>query len=801
MSRSDWAIKVTGAITRNELLAKSIKNGRKITLETHLQDTAQAARLVFTTDTRVGRNFLKAFKLSNEESDDFLLNLEIACLFHDIGKANEGFINAIAGAKNAQSVRHEHLSALVMQLPAIQAWLTNNKRIKQPIVLGAVLSHHLKARYGEIGAKPEGCLLHGCVLFFDDPQVDAILNQIAKTAQLGPAPSLSQYHYFAHEMEVWKNCILQLERNSKKLCRALEDIDNNEGQASRRCLAALKTALIIADSIASGVVREGDSIEGWINENLHLREITSDELFEKIIVPCTKRIEQRTGVPYEAASFQQGVAMLGQKSLLRAGCGSGKTLAAYYWAAKQLERAEFGRVIFLYPTRGTATEGFKDYTGWAPEEEAMLLHGQSKYVLTNMLENPPDSAQKKNYLNETNERLFALANYHRRFFSATVDQFLSFLQLNYSSICLSVILTDSVVILDEIHSYDRKMFATTLEFLKSMNVPTLCMTATLKESRVNELIKCGMDVFPTMEQATELQDLTRAENRKRYDVRWVNNSTTASQICSEAIRNGKKILWVVNTVDRCQQIALQLKNGHLREVVCYHSRFKLGDREQHHNTCVEAFQVGTKRSGIIAVTTQVCEMSLDLDADVLISEIAPISSLIQRMGRVNRHAQYREEKFIAPVYFYKPGESGEFTSKPYTKEEIEDAELFVDWLTRKDESIVSQASLTEGLMEFTRPERELDSSSCLFESGYFATPGQLREIDEFTVPSILNNNDLTEARKLLSERKSIEQLIVPVPRRFQIEEHPPWLPKYICVASAAHYSKEIGFQSKITDVR
>ncbi|HAJ61331.1 MAG TPA: hypothetical protein DCP31_20455, partial [Cyanobacteria bacterium UBA8543] len=59
------------------------------------------------------------------------------------------------------------------------------------------------------------------------------------------------------------------------------------------------------------------------------------------------------------------------------------------------------------------------------------------------------------------------------------------------------------------------------------------------------------------------------------------------------------------------------------------------------------------QDAVIAVTTQVCEMSLDLDADILITELAPISSLVQRFGRANRH-RARGDEFRAKLLVYEP---------------------------------------------------------------------------------------------------------------------------------------------------
>jgi len=776
------------SVVTRALLAKSRHAGREISLREHLQDTAKSARLIFGLENRVGRNFCRAFGFSDDESKNFLLNLEVACLFHDIGKANEGFADAVEHHGRAQTVRHEHLSALILQLPEVQMWLGANVAIRQPLVIAAVLSHHLKAKYGEIGTVPIGGLRQ-CRLLFDHPEIREILCDIAAVAELGSAPDLP-YHDFSNSSEPWRSLISKIESDGNQFRRRL---DSAEGQSDRRMVAALKAALIVADSVASGVIREGGSIEKWLAENLHLATMTQAELTEKIIVPCTNKIQTRTGRPYKPANFQTSAAKLGSRSVLRAGCGSGKTLAAYYWAASQLAHGEYGRVIFLYPTRGTATEGFKDYTGWAPDGEALLLHGSSRYVLESMLYNPPDSAKDKNYLDESNERLYSLANYNRRFFSATVDQFLSFLQFNYPSICMSVILADSVVVLDEVHSFDRRLFNTVLEYLRSMNVPTLCMTATLPTARVKELQNVGMEFFPTPTDMEDLKDLASLEERPRYRVERAATEEEAMERCQTAMTNREKVLWVVNTVDRCQRLAAALKSTSVGAVICYHSRFQLRDRERWHKECVDKFRAGTRfESGIVALTTQVCEMSLDLDADRLITEVAPIPSLVQRMGRANRHLESRPEGFVAPVHVYEVR-----NALPYQFDELEVASNFVDGLVESGGSGISQAQLAEGLEMFgPTTERGVGPSARLFESGYFAAPADLRDIDEFAVPALLDG-ELLLAEELVKSGKRIDQLVVPVPSKFALDvPSPSWMPRYLKLAASSLYDWELGFRTK-----
>ena len=74
--------------------------------------------------------------------------------------------------------------------------------------------------------------------------------------------------------------------------------------------------------------------------------------------------------------------------------------------------------------------------GWAPGDEASLLHGTASYELQAMRENPPESLRGKQEVEENRARLYALEHWPRRFFSATVDQFLSFMEHNYGAMCL-----------------------------------------------------------------------------------------------------------------------------------------------------------------------------------------------------------------------------------------------------------------------------------------------------------------------------------------------------------------------------
>ena len=111
----------------------------------------------------------------------------------------------------------------------------------------------------------------------------------------------------------------------------------------------------------------------------------------------------------------------------------------------------------------------------------------------------------------------------------------------------------------------------------------------------------------------------------------------------KAVRSGSCACWIRNTVKDAVQSYIEIKNRRPDwEVLLFHSRFTLVDRLDIEDQIVDWFgkQSSSKdRSGRILIATQVVEQSLDLDFDVMISDLAPIDLLIQRAGRLQRHAR------------------------------------------------------------------------------------------------------------------------------------------------------------------
>ncbi len=780
------------------LLAKKVGATGPLSVERHCCDTRDAAALLFAEGTRWGETFPRFFRIASEEVERWRLNLYVACLFHDIGKANEDFYRAVTSPGFfAQGVRHEHLSAVVLHLPAVREWLKKNPALDLDAITAAVLSHHAKAtdahdhhyRWGASQSDAEVVRL-----YLDHPEVKTILARVAEVASLPPPPALPTEPWTS-DRGVWGQTLLA-GMNAAKQFRVL--LSAKKDGARKRWVGALKAGVIAADGAASGLRREGIDFAEWVNEAVRTPDLGADEVADKVIerrvaeinAGITQRLEAEGVTPtpellFNWQDFQTDAELLGPRALLMAACGAGKTLAAWRWAMAQARERRVGRVIFLYPTRGTATEGFRDYVSWAPEAEAALLHGTAKSELLSMQSNPDEKEHLRAGAfgpSEQEDRLYGMAYWPRRFFSATVDQFLSFMEFNYRGLCMLPALADAVVVFDEVHSYDAHLFENLVAFLEHFDVPALCMTATLPKERQAELESRGLRLYPTAaERESRYADLSAQETAQRYTLDPAADAAEAMKKAVAAWEENKRVLWVVNTVARCQALVAELKARGVTPL-CYHSRYRLKDRKRRHEAVVKAFQQEGER--VFAVTTQVCEMSLDLDAEVLITEHAPVTALVQRFGRAHRKLR-KDKSFRASLVTY-PVEGSPL---PYTREDLDGAKSFLAALPKMD---ASQAMLAAQLQAWAKREQRPGDYARFLDSGYYATPGDLRDIDGERSASAVLDSDLAAVKAALKSKGKvpIDEWVLPAPRKATWEL--AGLPEWIRVVDHKRYGEDIG---------
>jgi CRISPR-associated endonuclease/helicase Cas3 len=731
------------------------------------------------TPTRLGREWTRFFRVRTEEWGSFFRHSLAACGLHDLGKANDGFQAAIRHS-GEQVLRHEHLSALLLSLPVLRDWLSSGG-LDPDLITAAVAGHHLKAWsdavppgdgrfYPALGERLSAA--DSIVVLSKDPQFLRLLNDVAQRLRVSEwCGEVPEYWSFGRGGQSIPEIRGTLHRRFRRLKREL----SQEPPSPRaRLFVAVKAAVVAADTAGSGLPRERHDIREWLQETFGTPPLTANDIDSRVIQPRVAALKQQLGIqhtePFPWQGFQTAAASLPERALVLAGCGAGKTLAAWRWIEARLKARPAAKALFLYPTRATATEGFRDYVSFAPESDAALLSGTAGYELAGMFDNPADTRYGRHF--EPEERLYALGFWRKRVFSATVDQFLGFLQQVYRSVCLLPVLADSVVVIDEVHSFDAGLWSALRHFLKVFDLPVLCMTASLPIGRRRELEQLGLQVFP--EQGDEFEDLARRAQLSRYRVHTLDSAGQAKSEAQRSLAVGKRVLWVVNTVDRCQDLARELGT------LCYHSRFTLADRQAHHKEVIAAFQRGGT-DGVLAITTQVCEMSLDLDAQVLISETAPIPSLIQRMGRCNRHADRQSD--LGQVFLYQPERTA-----PYEADDLAHVEEFVQDLTGAP---ISQERLQELLETYTQDQaRDGERLVGFLRDGPWARGGaeSLRDGDDYHVQAVL---DPEEVLRLRRHHQPIDGLTIPVPRRFATYD--PRLGAWPQVADPSHYDSRYGF--------
>jgi CRISPR-associated endonuclease/helicase Cas3 len=206
--------------------------------------------------------------------------------------------------------------------------------------------------------------------------------------------------------------------------------------------------------------------------------------------------------------FQEVVAQSSELvTLVQAGCGTGKTLAAYLWAQR---RWPGYRLYFCYPTTGTATEGFRDYLFppdlvelECPTEDAQpansritaadirrlgarLFHSRRDVDWDIILTTGQDAAQEEV---EVWQRRDALEAWSTPIVACTMDTVLGLMQNHRRALFAWPALAQSAFIFDEIHTYDDKLFQSLLRFISEMvGAPILLMTASLPRIQEQALL-------------------------------------------------------------------------------------------------------------------------------------------------------------------------------------------------------------------------------------------------------------------------------------------------------------------------
>ena len=226
-------------------------------------------------------------------------------------------------------------------------------------------------------------------------------------------------------------------------------------------------------------------------------------------------------------------------------------------------------------------------------------------------------------------------------------------------------LGNRVVVLDEVHAYDTYtsgLIESLVRWLRALDSSVVLLSATLPNAKRASLLRAfGAEHIPKKEypQITRVlasdpnpvAETFRAREQPIINLRAVPiKIEPLAQGALEQARSGGCVACIVNTVQRAQEL-YQALVGNLDgvDVHLFHARYPLEERLYRERLVKVKFgkksALGRRRPRkAILVATQVVEQSLDLDFDVMFTDLAPMDLVLQRSGRLYRHARRAQER-------------------------------------------------------------------------------------------------------------------------------------------------------------
>lgn len=318
------------------------------------------------------------------------------------------------------------------------------------------------------------------------------------------------------------------------------------------------------------------------------------------------------------------------KSLIGlAGCGEGKTYSAMLWGKEQRKQGKIDRLIFAMPTQVTTNNLYTKISNFTDPSETSIYHSSAKLFEDFESNTGDDSEIPSEKLDIDRAKL-----YQAPFNITTVDHVLNTIASNFERSPIAYDnLRRSGIVFDEIHAYDEQMVGSILGCIQKcqeLDIPYYVMSATIPDRIQNE-------INPETRVVSNGSIEESTGERSPFTITVRNEELTIEQIKNQLTSETNKLMVVKNTVREAQETAKKLQNQTKADIYYYSSEFTSVDRKKKESEIINKFSPGINpETPRILVCTQVCEISLDLSADKLLTDIAPIDSIFQRAGRTHR---------------------------------------------------------------------------------------------------------------------------------------------------------------------
>ena len=490
--------------------------------------------------------------------------------------------------------------------------------------------------------------------------------------------------------------------------------------------------------------------------------------------PVSVLPESATPRPMQAAvadvNLPDGPVMV----LIEDATGAGKTEAALILAARIMGDRKGNGFFFALPTMATSNAMLARLEGIVPRmfegrPSLALTHGRAQMnelfrtIRGRAASDPEGGPSCGKWLAEDRRRIL-LADVG----VGTIDQALmSVLPTRFNTLRLRA-LSDRILIVDEAHEFDPYMetqLRCLLEFHAMLGGSAIVMTATLPRRMRDGYARAfqkGLgshrhtartyDAYPLLtvvgREVTSVRTEPALHTCRDVSVRRLEDEREAITLLQSGLEDGAACAWIRNSVSGAIAAANALRGQGIKADIL-HARFTVADRLMHEAQVQTRFgRSGEGGAGRVLVATQVVEASLDLDFDLMVTDLAPIGSLIQRAGRLWRHMDLRPAS-ARPV----AGPTLHVLSAD--PDRVDD----VGWLGR----VLGPGARVYPQDLLWRTAKEL------FDRGVISAPNGLRDLieavhgdDPAEVPVALQSVEIeTEGRQLSEAQQALNQVLDP----------------------------------------
>ena len=376
--------------------------------------------------------------------------------------------------------------------------------------------------------------------------------------------------------------------------------------------------------------------------------------------------------------------------VIEAPMGSGKTEAALAVAEVFRNRAGSGGIFFALPTQATSDGIFPRVLEWMNRldliepQSVKLAHGKAQYnedfSSLQMFSFGDGEFIEDDFDDQNEENQYALSHQWfsgrkksmlANFVVGTIDQLLM-MALKQKHVMLRHLgFAGKIVIIDECHAYDAYMnqyLKTALTWLGYYKVPVIVLSATLTKDIRREVVGAYLGDDRLTGEWVDSQEyplITYTDGcvAKSHAVTYDGDNRSVklgtitvdkvTEKLEELLSGGGCAGIIMSTVRRAQDMADALRVVFGSDnVLLIHSRFISDDRLALERRLRDDLgREGKRPEKIIVVGTQVLEQSLDIDFDLMITDIAPMDLLLQRVGRLHRHQNKRPQLLSQPMCF------------------------------------------------------------------------------------------------------------------------------------------------------